>query len=77
MPTALNSKGYRFFFWSNENDEPVHVHVEKADGSAKFWLKPVEEEYSYGFSAKQRKEIKAIIQTNYETLIKKWHEHFS
>jgi Domain of unknown function (DUF4160) len=29
MPTILRINGYRFFFYSNENDEPAHVHVEK------------------------------------------------
>ena len=31
MPTVLTTQGFRFFFYSNENDEPVHVHVSKAD----------------------------------------------
>jgi hypothetical protein len=69
MPTALNYKGYKFFFFSNENDEPIHVHVEKAGGSAKFWVNPVDEVYSYGFTAKQRKEIMIIIKNNSATLI--------
>jgi len=75
--TALNYKGYKFFFFSNENDEPAHIHVEKAGGSAKFWLDPIEEVYSYGFTAKQRKEIIKIIKDNSLTLISKWHEHFA
>lgn len=27
MPTLLSVKGYRFFFYSNENNEPMHVHI--------------------------------------------------
>lgn len=77
MPTVFYFKGYRFYFFSKENDEPVHIHIEKAEGSAKFWLLPqVKEEYSYGFSGKQRKEIKQIIVENLDTLKKAWHEHF-
>ena len=38
MPTVFYFKGYRFYFFSKENDEPVHIHIEKAEGSAKFWL---------------------------------------
>ena len=45
--------GYRFFFFSNENDEPMHIHVEKGEGSAKYWVDPFEEVYSYGLKAKQ------------------------
>jgi hypothetical protein len=40
VPTALRVEGYRFFFYSNEGHEPPHIHVQKAEGIAKFWLKP-------------------------------------
>jgi hypothetical protein len=76
MPTVFYLKGYRFFFFSNENDEPIHIHVEKAGGSAKYWLEPFEEVYSYGLKAKQRKEIRAIIELRINELKKAWHEHF-
>jgi hypothetical protein len=36
MPTVFYFNGYRFFFFSNENDESMHIHVEKAGGSAKY-----------------------------------------
>lgn len=29
MPTVLFVNGFRFFFYSNENNEPVHIHVLK------------------------------------------------
>ncbi|MGE0561295.1 MAG: DUF4160 domain-containing protein [Flavobacteriales bacterium] len=78
MPTILTVNGFRFYFYSNENDEPIHIHVEKADGNAKYWLEPVlEEEYSYGFKAKQRKEIEAIIAENINDLITAWNEYFN
>ncbi len=31
MPTVLLINGYRFFFFSNEGNEPRHIHVEKGD----------------------------------------------
>ena len=40
MPVVLRTKGYRFFFYSNEGDEPMHIHIEKADASGKMWLHP-------------------------------------
>lgn len=52
MPTILRIQGFRFFFYSNEGNEPPHIHVEKAEASAKFWLESVELVYSYNFSAK-------------------------
>ena len=42
MPTILRLDGYRFFFFSNEHDEPAHIHVEFGDKLAKYWLEPVE-----------------------------------
>ena len=53
MPTVLRIKGFRFFFYSNENDEPPHIHVENAENTAKIWLLPVEMANSYGFSGKE------------------------
>jgi hypothetical protein len=40
MPTILRIAGFRFFFFSNEGEEPPHVHVERAESVAKFWLQP-------------------------------------
>ena len=57
MPTVLLVNGFRFYFYSNENNEPIHIHVEKAEGNAKFWLEPIDEEYSYGFSSNERKQF--------------------
>ncbi|MEK7241536.1 MAG: DUF4160 domain-containing protein, partial [Planctomycetota bacterium] len=38
MPTVLKIGRFRFFFFSNEGSEPVHIHVESDDKYAKFWL---------------------------------------
>lgn len=41
MPSLFSICGYRVFFWSNEDGEPIHVHVCKGKPSpnaTKFWL---------------------------------------
>lgn len=42
MPkTLLDFLGYAFLFWSNENNEPPHIHVAKGspiENAAKFWI---------------------------------------
>lgn len=42
MPKALlDFMGYSFFFWSNEEGEPPHIHVCKGtpnSNATKFWL---------------------------------------
>ena len=34
-------RSYRFHFYSDEGDEPAHIHVDVGDGECKFWLDPV------------------------------------
>ncbi len=76
MPTVFTINGFRFYFYSNENDEPIHIHISKGEGNAKYWIEPLLEEYSYGFTNKQRREINKIISENIQTIKKAWDEHF-
>ena len=57
MPTLLLLNGLRFFFWSNENEEPIHVHVTKGDANGKIWLEPdIKIEYWIGFSNSEQRD---------------------
>lgn len=77
MPKVLESNGYKFSFYSNENQEPTHIHITKGTANAKFWLEPkLLEEYSYGFKLIERRKIKSILQEHYDILIEKWNEYF-
>lgn len=40
MPTVLRIGAFRFHFYSNEGNEPPHIHVRTPDGECKFWLEP-------------------------------------
>jgi hypothetical protein len=42
MPEVFRDRGFRFFFYSNEGSprEPIHIHVERDNQEAKFWLNP-------------------------------------
>ena len=77
MPTILRIFGYRFFFYSNEGTEPPHIHVEKGDMTAKFWLEPVELVNSYGFSAKEINELRKLVMEHQQQFKVKWNEYFS
>ena len=46
MPTVLRVGPYRFFFYASDRREPPHIHVERDDKVAKFWLQPVRLERS-------------------------------
>ena len=50
MPTALRVGPYRFFFYAGDRDEPPHVHVERDDKLAKFWLDPLRLQSNTGFA---------------------------
>lgn len=77
MPTVFKIGAYRFFFYSGDRDEPVHIHVEKEDKVAKFWLDPVRLQKSGGFRAKEINELQKKIQDNQEQIIEAWNEYFN
>ena len=54
MPTVLRSGPYRFYFYSSDDGEPLHVHVAKDLLKAKFWLDPVRLAYSALTGQEQR-----------------------
>jgi len=80
MPVVLRWKGYRFFFFSNEGDplEPAHIHIQKAEAIAKFWVEPkVELEHSYALTSKELKDLRKVVEENKEEIRKAWYEYFS
>ncbi len=76
MPTVLRSGPYRLFFYSADGAEPPHVHVERDDRTAKFWLRPVRLQSSGGFSRVEIARIQTIVVENLETLSRCWDEFF-
>lgn len=38
MPTVVYIFGWRLFFYSNEGNEPIHIHAEKAEMECKYWI---------------------------------------
>lgn len=41
LPNLFTVAGYKIYFWSNENGEPIHVHITKgkpASNGTKVWL---------------------------------------
>jgi len=75
MPTVLRVKGYRFFFFSEEGQEPAHVHVDQAERYAKFWLEPVILTQNRGFRSRELSELRVLIEEHREQFLEKWHEH--
>ncbi|MGD1277369.1 MAG: DUF4160 domain-containing protein [Tepidisphaeraceae bacterium] len=76
MPIVLRNGPYRIGFFSNENLEPPHVHVDRDYKQAKFWLTPmVRLEANSGFAGHELTRIRRIVEQYREILLEKWHEH--
>jgi hypothetical protein len=76
MPTILRVGPYRFFFYASDRDEPIHVHVEREDNIAKFWIEPVRLQRSGGFRRPEIIRIAKIIGENRTEIVEAWHEYF-
>lgn len=76
MPTILRVGPYRFFFYAGDRDEPIHVHVERNDKIAKFWLEPIRLDSSGGFNRLDLSRIFKIIEENRDKIVEEWHEYF-
>ena len=77
MPVAWRHGPYRFFFWSRENSEPPHVHVERERHKAKFWLDPVRLAQSGGFRSRELVRLQELIEENQRRLFESWDEYFN
>jgi Domain of unknown function (DUF4160) len=76
MPTVFRHGRFRFFFFSNEGFEPVHIHVEGGDGYAKLWVAPVSFAEVHRLSAREMREIQDVVQQHRAEIIEAWNEHF-
>jgi len=76
MPTVLRSGPYRFYFYSHEPNEPPHIHVDRDDLSAKFWLDPVQLARNFGFRASELRTVQSMVTEHQEELLEAWHEFF-
>lgn len=76
MPTVLRVGNLRFFFYSGDGSEPPHIHVERDDCEAKFWLDPVRLERSRGYSRKEINRIRELVLNHREQLLESWNEFF-
>lgn len=77
MPTILRKLGFRFFFYSDEGNEPPHVHVEKGSGRGKYWIEPVKKCYMKNFTKQEEKKVGDIVHEEQDNFKRKWYEYFS
>lgn len=75
MPTILRLGAYRFFFYSNEKGEPPHIHVQRDNFLAKFWLNPITLANSKHFSSRELRVLSKCVEENQELFMEAWNEH--
>ena len=76
MPTIGRIGPDRFLFFSNERGEPPHVHIEREESVAKFWLDPVRLASSSGFSARELRRLEPLVLEHRIRFVEAWHEFF-
>ena len=77
MPTVLRIGAYRFYFYSHETNEPPHIHIDRDNLSAKFWLEPVILAKNIGFRGKELRKLESLVRENQIKLVEAWNEYFS
>lgn len=76
MPTVLREGPYRFFFYAGDGGEPPHIHIERDDCEAKFWLQAVRLANSRGFKDAELMKLESLVSDNEERLLEGWNEYF-
>ena len=76
MPTVFRLGPYRFYFFSHEPNEPPHVHIDRDEATAKFWLEPVSVAKSRGFRAHELNTLAGTVEEHRDRLQEAWNEYF-
>jgi hypothetical protein len=76
MPTLLLIEGFRFYFFSDERQEPPHVHVRRGDSVAKFWLSPLDLAFARGFNRAELRRVRELTFEHQVFFIERWNGYF-
>ena len=76
MPTVRRFGPYRLFFYASDGHEPKHVHVQRDNKSAKFWLNPVKLGSSTGFGQNGLRRLGRLVRREQILIERNWDEFF-
>jgi len=76
MPTVLKEGSYRFFFYAGDRGEPPHIHVERENKVAKFWVNPPRLARSGDFGRAEIRRIEQLVVNHREKFLEAWNEFF-
>jgi uncharacterized protein DUF4160 len=77
MPTILLILGWRFFFYANEGNEPIHIHCQKGDAQGKYWLDidgfEAVEAYAYNMRPADKRAVRRIVFQHFDYIVAEWN----
>ena len=83
LPSLFVVSGYRVFFWSNEEGEPIHVHVCKgrpSPNATKLWLTKtggcIVASNGSGIPPRELRELTEFVSAQFFMICAKWKEFF-
>ncbi len=76
MPNVFTYRGWRYFFYSNENNEPPHVHVRKDGREVKIWLHDISLASNRHCTDKEINTILKKVKQEQDVIMEAWNAHF-
>ncbi|MFA5650277.1 MAG: DUF4160 domain-containing protein [Proteiniphilum sp.] len=79
MPEVLRKMGYTFYFFSNDH-LPIHIHVRKGNGEAKFEFKEngeIELKRSINMKVAEFKMAQSLAEAYQDEIIDEWIKYFN
>ena len=83
MPDLFRIGGYQVYFWSNENLEPIHVHITEGKPTktaTKIWLTStggcIVANNNSRIPQKKLNDIMEVIEAQFFFICAKWKDHF-
>ncbi|HZE15807.1 MAG TPA: DUF4160 domain-containing protein [Mycobacterium sp.] len=75
-PTVFREGPFRFFFFSRE-EVRIHIHVQSADGEAKFWIEPeIELARNYRLGEQDLSRALELVIEHEQEIRDAWQRHF-
>ena len=74
MPTFLRIRGFRFYAYALEGNEPAHVHIDRGSSSMGVWLGDLSVVSSQGLKPAEIRAALQLAREHRAILLKAWHE---
>lgn len=73
MPTIHRERGYRFYFNSNENKEPAHIHIKGQRERMKVWLASLTIDKVRNIPDYEQTKLLEIVEAKQDKFLQAWN----